>query len=424
MNSENKKKEGLVKNTIITTNPKKDDQQKDANFGRKNSLYSEKMLSKALRRHFITIPQSEQDHSNLFETLRNNTRHLKYLLISQEAHEDGGQHYHIMILTNQPITKKSIHKNIMKEEGNIGGSINYQAIESIIKSETYIKKDGKYKEWGLTSKNENLKYKCDKQDTNKDLNEIYNNDKTMEDNLKLIRAKQPAYYTIHSEKIKARLEKKIMEEKPKLRWEPPIYTTKNTTLRPYQQRIWELINKPPKNRRIIWVCGKPNSGKSFMFNYINENYEYGIYSAGSTASLDNAVYGYDEEGAIAWDLNKNFDFENLGNALAGTIEKFSDFGQTLTSRKYQGKKVQVKGHVIVFSNREPLEQLKHRDIIRINTNEGMSEKELLETHNARTKIINDKIVWEVRTQELNETVSRYYYNKEELPVEIRLDVYS
>ena len=133
-------------------------------------------------------------------------------------------------------------------------------------------------------------------------------------------------------------------------------------MRPYQQRIWELINTKPKNRRIIWVCGKPNSGKSFMFNFITENYDYGIYAAGSTASMDNAVYGYEEEGAVAWDIPKNYDFETYGDHLASTIEKFSDFGQRLTSRKYKGKTCKALGHVLVFSNRQPLDQLAHRDI--------------------------------------------------------------
>jgi hypothetical protein len=247
---------------------------------------------------------------------------------------------------------------------------------------------------------------------------------TTTENLKLIRDRQPAYYTQYSENISQKLEEKIIEAKPLKKWTIPTYNTKNTKLRPYQSRIWDLLNEPPKNRRIIWVCGRPNSGKSFMFNYINENYDYGIYSAGSTASLDNAVYGYNEEGAIAWDIPKNYDYENFGNSLASTIEKFSDFGQTLTSRKYKGKKIKVMGHVIVFSNRKVLDQLRHRDIIEINTNEGMSEKELLATHNAKIKIINGSKKWEVRTQELNETVSRYYNRIDDLPIHIRLDVYN
>ena len=256
------KKEGLVKSTIITTNPKVEEanticpettsgmtegtKEKDANFGRTKTLYSEKMLRTELRRHFITIPQSEQDLNQLYEKLKKNTRHLKYLLISQEEHADGGKHYHIMITTHKPITKKSIHKNVLLIEGNIGGSINYQAVECLLKSENYIKKYGTYLESGeIKTQKYNAKTK-DK--INEDLNEIYTNDLTTIENLKIIREKQPAYYTQYSENIKQKLEDKIMEAQPPLRWEIPTYNTKNTTLRPYQKRIWDLINQPPKNR--------------------------------------------------------------------------------------------------------------------------------------------------------------------------------
>ena len=254
-----KNQEGLVKNTIITTNPQVKDanavcnqnvsgitegtKEKDANFGRKKTLYSEKLMRKELRRHFITIPQSGQDHKELYDQLKDKTRHLKYLLISQEEHADGGIHYHIMITTNNPVTRKSIHKNIMLIKGNIGGSINYQAVECLMKSEAYIKKYGTYLETGeIKTQKYNAKTK---EKINEDLNEIYTNDQTTEENLKLIRDRQPAYYTQYSENIKQKLEEKIMESKPPLRWDIPSYNTKNTTLKPWQEQLWELINKPP-----------------------------------------------------------------------------------------------------------------------------------------------------------------------------------
>ena len=219
---------------------------------------------------------------------------------------------------------------------------------------------------------------------------------------------------------------KAKEEKPLKKWQPPVYTSDNTTLKPYQKKIWDIINTQPKQRQIIWVNGKPNTGKSFMFNYINENYEYGIYSAGSTASLDNAVYGYEEEGAIAWDIPKNYDYETFGNSLASTIEKFSDYGQYLTSRKYAGKKIQVRGHVIVFSNRPVLEQLKHRDIIEINTHDDLTQEEKLKVWNIRVKHnkAGQKIWQETIEQAGQDDIRKYYYSIEELPYEIKKDVYN
>jgi hypothetical protein len=162
-----------------------------------------------------------------------------------------------------------------------------------------------------------------------------------------------------------------------------------------------------------------------MFNYIDENYDYGIYSAGSTASLDNAVYGYEEQGAIAWDIPLNYDFNNFGDALASTIEKFSDYGQYLTSRKYQGKKIQVLGHVIVFSNRRVLPQLRHRDIIEINTRDDESEAEKLSTWGFKSILKPDgKKVWEQTIEQHGEeAIRKYYYSKNDLPHEIKQDVY-
>jgi hypothetical protein len=112
-----------------------------------------------------------------------------------------------------------------------------------------------------------------------------------------------------------------------------------------------------------------------------------MYDAGQSASLDNVAYGYDQEGVIAWDLPRTFDFEEKGDHIANVIEKFSDFGQSITSKKYKGKTQQVRGHTIVFSNREPLEQLAHRDIVHINLEkeippQGKGEVEASETmHN-------------------------------------------
>ena len=139
----------------------------------------------------------------------------------------------------------------------------------------------------------------------------------------------------------------------------------NITLTKQQQKVWELLQTTPKQRRIIWVTGQYGSGKSFLMNYISKNHEYLMYNAGQSIQFDNVAYGYDEEGVIAWDLPRTFDFQNYGDALANVIEKFSDFGQTITSKKYNGKTQQVLGHAIVFSNHNPIHQLLHRDIIHI-----------------------------------------------------------
>nr|QNG41042.1 replication-associated protein [Pygoscelis antarcticus] len=395
-------------------------------YGRSTELYNEKMLAKQWRQHFITIPQSSQIHAELFENLKKASVNIKYLCVAKEHHARGGDHYHIYIATtSQAIKIAQIHRRIMETKGDIDGSINYQQVKTANAVITYIKKDGNFLEFGTIPKRKNDPASAGSSaDIDKLLIEIYNNEESLEDNIQQLKEKYPSYYTINYEAIIARLEAK--ENVAYKRWKPPEYNSTNTKLKPYQERIWELINTEPKTRQIIWVNGKPNSGKSFMFNYIDQNYDYGIYSAGSTASLDNAVYGYDGQGAICWDIPLNYNYADMGDALASTIEKFSDYGQTLTSRKYKGKKIQVRGHVIVFANRPILPQLTHRDIIRINTRDDETEEQKLATWNITKKLLpQGRTIW-LEEQMLHGQMSerRIYHSKSDLPIEVLEDVYN
>ncbi len=397
----------------------------DKDYGRSTELYNEKFLSKARRNHFITIPQSGQNHQDLYDNIIKASKNIKYLCIAKETHKNEGEHYHILITTQgQGIRIMAIHRRIMETKGDIGGSINYQQVKNAKAVVTYIKKDGNFLEFGEIKEAHDPASAGSSADIDKLLNELYNNELSQDENIQLISQQYPSYYTINYEAIVGRLQAK--ENVKQLRWVKPKYNSENTKLKPYQQRIWDLINEPPTNRRIIWVHGRPNSGKSFMFNYIAQNYKYGIYSAGSTASLDNAVYGYDGEGAICWDIPLNYNFAELGDHLASTIEKFSDFGQTLTSRKYKGKKIDVLGHVLVFSNRHCLAQLNHRDIIRINTRDDESEEEKLDTYNITKKTKNKKTVWieSQPTDDGQSTERTYYHSKADLPIHVLEDVYN
>jgi hypothetical protein len=155
------------------------------------------------------------------------------------------------------------------------------------------------------------------------------------------------------------------EQKPVKKWDIPTYDKEDIKLTDNQQLIWDKLQQPPKARQIFWITGNYGSGKTFIKNYIENNYEYGTYDAGQSASLDNVAYAYNGEGAIMWDLPRTYDFTTLGDTIANVIEKFSDFGTKVSSKKYNGKTQHIRGHTIVFSNHEPINQLKHRDIIHI-----------------------------------------------------------
>lgn len=390
-------------NMIITDAPNK-----DINYGRQSILYPLVLLDKQRRCHFITIPQTTIEQSDLNEMVQTISKTLRYSITAQEKHKDGNKHYHICLSFKSPISVKQIHNKILSLEGQIAGSINYQEVKEIHKVINYIKKDNNYKETGEAPKQANTKVSSQEL-LNTDLSSIYNSELDTNDALEIIKQQQPAFYTQHQDKIKNVLQQR--DQPQRLKWEYKTYTSQNTTLKPYQQRVWDLINTTPKTRQIIWVYGKPNSGKSFLFNYINENYKYGLYSAGQSASLDNVVYGYDEEGVIAWDIPKSFDFNQMGDALASTIEKFSDFGQTLTSKKYNGKKARVLGHALVFSNHPPLEQLSHREVILINTTDIYE--------NVKTKMVNNKPVFQITKGD----TTIYKYSQEDLDQYIQQDTY-
>ena len=160
--------------------------QNDINYGRSKGLYSENLLKKGLRQHFITIPHSTQNHQILLDNLTKCSKNIKYLCVAKEKHTEGGEHYHILITATRGITIAQIHKRIMETEGNIAGSINYQQVSTLKAVDTYIKKDGNYKEWGEIA---TQKYNKDTKDAiNEDLNEIYNNDQTIEKNIEQIKS--------------------------------------------------------------------------------------------------------------------------------------------------------------------------------------------------------------------------------------------
>ena len=154
----------------------------------------------------------------------------------------------------------------MEASGDIKGSINYQKIKSLKASQTYCKKDGKYLEYGTPAKQSSSEHS---KKIDKVMAEAIENSDTLDDNIEFIKKNIPAYWTQYKEQIINVLQDK--ETKQKKRWKPKVWTTENTTLRPYQKRIWEMIQTEPKQRRIIWVSGRANSGKSFMFNYIDQN---------------------------------------------------------------------------------------------------------------------------------------------------------
>lgn len=149
------------------------------------------------------------------------------------------------------------------------------------------------------------------------------------------------------------------------RYELPDLTAEEVRLRPWQQQVFDLLQEAPVPRRIIWVQGDYDVGKSWFATWLSQNFEYGVFFAGQGCSMNNLAFTYNEEGLALWDFPREFDWDTLGKAVCSVIEKFSDFGQPLPSQKYGGKTPRARCHVVVFANAECPEGLRHRDIVPI-----------------------------------------------------------
>jgi len=335
----------------------------------------DKIKNAKITKNFITIPQTTINYQELHEKLTKD-KNVKYLLTKLEHHKEEGLHIHIIISYKQQTRIGTLHTKIIETNGEINGTIDYQVPKELLATINYCKKedtsvdDSPYLEYGVLPKEAHRpktkqEYQDREEKQNNKLKEAIEKAEQgdIDTAVELVKDIKPLDYIKHKQQI---IENLTSENKIRKYYTPPNMNTDNVKLSQSQQQVWDLLQQTPKQRRIIWVTGRPGSGKSFLMNYLTQNHEYQVYNAGQSASFDNVAYGYDREGVIAWDIPKSFDFDSMGDALGNVIEKFSDFGQHISSKKYNGKTTQVLGHTLVFSNHPPLEQLSHRDVIHIN----------------------------------------------------------
>ena len=336
-----------------------------------STLYNDTLLNARVNSNFITIPQTTVDYEQLHKKLTEYSQ-TKYCITKLEKHKDEGLHIHVVIRFKQQIKIKQIHNIIMAMPGHICGSINYQKPIKFNACLQYLKKElteveGKpYLEYGDTPLDIGQQAKrsgsglTDREQINKNYSQalVLAQEGQTDEAIEIIKRQEPRDAILYGNKIKESL---AANNETKLRYNLP----EAPPLEPAQQRVWDLLQEQPKKRRIIWVTGHYGSGKSTLYSYIKLKHPYEMYDAGQSCKMEDVVYGYNEEGVIGWDLPKTFNFETMGDTLCSIIEKFSDFGQTITSKKYAGKTCRVRGHVVVFSNKKCPDNLRHRDVIDI-----------------------------------------------------------
>lgn len=138
-------------------------------------------------------------------------------------------------------------------------------------------------------------------------------------------------------------------------------------LRAWQRDLLAKLDQPPKKRQLFWVSGPPDSGKSTFANYLATHFgKDDVFYAGKSVCYENLVWMYKCQCVVVFDFPKSYDWMKMGPFAASCIEKFTEFGNIMTTPRYTGKHVQLLGHCIVFSNIECIPELMHRDIVEVN----------------------------------------------------------
>lgn len=344
--------------TIVTAPPST-----DTTF---NSLlnpntYPRAFLNKGYRRHFITLDHTNLDKEALGNALKNASKTVKYCKVSVEHHADGDTHLHALVWGDNVIKIRFLHDAIyqagsIQPGAYIRSSINYQPVKHLQKAYAYLDKEdpSPYVTGEPPTQLSRAAGQCEAIVHAIELAEAGD----VQEAIHEFREAAPRDYIINKEAIHVNLTSLNQTRK---RYPLPTYT--DVILKPWQQQLYDNIQSTPKARTIHWIAAKPGSGKSFMYNYIKEHHPYGAYDASQCMSLDNLAYGYDEEGVIMWDLPMSFNWTELTEQVCNVIEKFSDYGQAISSKKYKGKTQHIRGHVLVFTNHPCPSQLSHRNVI-------------------------------------------------------------
>jgi len=346
-----------------------------------DKLYTKEFLTKKAYKLFITIPHTDLTPAEAMQKFQTYEQ-ITYCKVAQEHHEDGDTHIHIFLSFKQQVKYQSIF-NLLKVamlDKRIGGAINFQVPRNSEDVINYIDKEKNYVEYGTKPKLIG-KPTIGQPSRNLQQGALEAIELAQQGNIaeamQVLIENQPMRIIENYETIQENLKRM---NTTRVKYDIPIFTKENTTFKKWQTELIETITTTPKKRQIIWVVGEPESGKTFIHDYLAnlDNYKYGLYDAGQCVSYDNVVYGYDEEGIICWDFPLNYDWTTFSTAAGNLIEKFSDFGTTVSSKKYKGSTKSIRGHCLVFSNREPLDNIAHRDIKIIRASrENKNKKEQL-----------------------------------------------
>lgn len=133
-----------------------------------------------------------------------------------------------------------------------------------------------------------------------------------------------------------------------LRWARDVHgaapvTPQEGILRPWQQRLLDVVIEDPHPRRIYWFYDAVgNKGKSWMATYLGRNHGALVVSSGKTADI---ALVYDQHPIVVWDLSRC----QMENVNYGPMEDIKN--GRIFSPKYESRVKYFRvPHVIVFAN--------------------------------------------------------------------------
>lgn len=116
----------------------------------------------------------------------------------------------------------------------------------------------------------------------------------------------------------------------------------------WQNQVMDIIKSEPVKRRIIWIWSEASKmGKSTFKDYIYSLYPDMVLEA--TKTMSDTLYLYRGHSIIWFDNARE---DPVDSTMVAQLEKYSD-GGLMTSTKYEPRRLVMKSHIIVTSNKSP-----------------------------------------------------------------------
>jgi len=144
-------------------------------------------------------------------------------------------------------------------------------------------------------------------------------------------------------------------------------------LRPWQQKVVDLLDEAVKPRRVIWIWSKESdTGKSTFAESIRGKYK--ILNIQSGKEWD-VMQAYSNHKVIWFDWTREGGW--LNKDLLHMVENFSNIGMKLSTKHHVIQKF-IKAHIVVTSNKNPevFEKMMPNRIVSINAGKDNNSTDL------------------------------------------------